>query len=87
MRPVPDRTGPIMYPMRTTCRRASELMLAAEDRALRWHERLALRLHWRICAACVRFRDQTVLMRQAIGRWKQYAEGDDGPPGRDHGGP
>lgn len=69
-----------MWPRRT-CRQVTELVLREEDATLPWHERVAVRLHMQICAACPRFLQQVRLMRQAMGRWRQYAdEGDDGAP-------
>src|SRR5919202_91741 len=39
-----------------TCKRAAALLSASMDRALTLRERLPLRLHLRVCAACPRFR-------------------------------
>ena len=64
-----------MWPRRT-CRQVTELVLRAEDRALPWHERVAVRLHMRICLACPRFLKQVQLMRAAMGQWRRYAEDD-----------
>jgi predicted anti-sigma-YlaC factor YlaD len=60
-----------------SCRDMTRLVLEGEDRRLGWGERLRVRLHLAICKACPRFVSQVALMRQAMGRWKQYAEGDD----------
>lgn len=66
-----------MWPRRT-CREVTRLVLMNEDRALPWHERVAVRMHMRICDACPRFVQQVGFMRQAMGRWRSYAEqGDD----------
>jgi hypothetical protein len=54
------------------CREATHLVLQAEDRPLAWRDRLRLRLHLAICAACPRFVRQVALMRQAIGHWRRY---------------
>ena len=59
-----------------TCREVARLVLEGEDRALSAGERLRVRLHMLICAACPRFARQVRLMRRAMGRWKGYAEGD-----------
>ena len=56
------------------CREATQLTLQAEDRTLPLTERLALRLHHRICSNCRRFYRQVELMRQASARWRQYSE-------------
>jgi len=68
-----------MWPRRT-CRQVTELVLRQEELALPWHERVAVRLHMQICVACPRFLKQVRFMREAMGRWKQYAERDELPP-------
>jgi hypothetical protein len=59
------------------CREVTELVLAAEDRRLGVIERLAVRLHLRICLACPNFKRQVELMRQALPRWRAYRESKD----------
>lgn len=56
------------------CREATELTLQAEDRRLPLTERLAVRLHHRVCGNCRRFARQVELMRQASKRWRHYSE-------------
>lgn len=56
--------------MRLDCRTATALVLAGEDRRLRWRERVGLRLHLMVCAGCRGFVQQVVLMRQALRRWR-----------------
>lgn len=63
-----------------TCREVTRLVLQGEDRPLRLGERLGVRLHMVICAACPRFRQQLQLMRAASTRWRAYAGDDDGTP-------
>ncbi|MFZ5548343.1 MAG: zf-HC2 domain-containing protein [Pseudomonadota bacterium] len=63
------------------CRQATQLVLQGEDRALRWPERLRLRLHLAVCEACPRFVGQVQLMRRAMGGWRAYRDGADEPPG------
>jgi hypothetical protein len=63
-----------VYPLRRTCKEASALLIAREDRALPWVERLALRLHLAICEACPRFERQLLTLRNAMGRWRHYTE-------------
>lgn len=58
-----------MRPM-LNCREATRLMLAGEDRRLRWRERVGVRLHLLVCKACARFERQARLMRRALDRWK-----------------
>jgi hypothetical protein len=53
------------------------LVLRNEDRALPWHERVAVRLHMSICVACPRFAQQVRFMREAMGHWRQYSERDE----------
>lgn len=66
--------------IRLTCREMARLVLQGEDRRLTVGERLATRLHLLVCRACPRFVDQVALMRQAVGRWKRYADEDDTAP-------
>lgn len=63
------------------CREATHLVLQGEDQPLTWADRLRLRMHLAICAACPRFVRQVTLMRQAIGGWRAYRnESDDHAP-------
>ncbi|QLQ00401.1 zf-HC2 domain-containing protein [Tibeticola sp.] len=71
----------IPIPFKRTCREVVALVVAREDRALPWRERLALRMHMAICAACPRFERQVVTLRRAMGAWRNYtAAGEDGTP-------
>ena len=63
-------------PFMRTCKEASALMLAREDQSLPMQERLALRLHLAICAACPRFERQLLTLRNAMKQWRNY-EGND----------
>ncbi|MGM9486437.1 zf-HC2 domain-containing protein [Ideonella sp. YS5] len=63
------------------CREATHLVLQGEDQPLSWADRLRLRMHLAICVACPRFVRQVALMRQAIGGWRAYKDGDEDPPG------
>ena len=51
-----------------TCKRAAALLSASMERALPLRERLLLRLHLRLCAACMRFKTQLLLLRRALRR-------------------
>lgn len=62
--------------LRRTCKEVTRLVLLAEERALPWHERLAVRLHMLACQACPRFAAQVALMRRAGDRWRRYSESD-----------
>ena len=57
-----------------TCKEVSALVIAREDRVLPWPERLALRLHMRICATCPLFERQVLTLRNAMKQWRHYAE-------------
>jgi hypothetical protein len=59
-----------------TCREATRLVLAGEDRDLLLLERLRLRVHMLICKACPNFQRQVDFMRGAMGQWRRYSEGD-----------
>jgi hypothetical protein len=61
------------------CRDATRLVLQAEDRPLRWPDRLRLRAHLAVCAACPRFVRQVALMRSTMGSWRAYRDSE-GPP-------
>jgi hypothetical protein len=62
-----------------TCREATRLVLAGEDRELLMLERLRLRVHMLICKACPNFQRQVDFMRSAMGQWRRYSEeGDEG---------
>lgn len=65
-----------------SCKDVTHLLLEGEDRRLTIGERLRLRYHMLICQACPKFVRQVRFMRGAMGRWKGYSGGDDGPAGR-----
>lgn len=65
-------------PFQRTCREVTELVIAREDRSLPLRERMAVRMHMAVCAACPRFERQVFTMRYALRTWRQYAEQDDG---------
>jgi predicted anti-sigma-YlaC factor YlaD len=58
------------------CRDVTRLVLAGEDRRLGWFERTLVRSHLRVCSACPVFSRQVALMREAMARWRAYAEED-----------
>jgi hypothetical protein len=60
--------------LKLSCREVTRIVLEAQDRKLSVTERMALQMHWSICAACRQFRDQADLMRQAIPRWRNYSD-------------
>jgi hypothetical protein len=63
--------------VRRNCREVTRLVLESEERPLSVLEQVSLRLHWRVCAACSRFREQAKTMRMALGRWRSYRDGSD----------
>lgn len=52
-----------------SCKRATELMSQEQDRALTVSERIGLRLHVWICAACNQYRRQMSVLRAACRRF------------------
>lgn len=64
-----------MMPFQRTCKDVTALLIAREDRPLGWRDRLALRLHMAICAACPTFERQVITMRNAMRQWRN----DDAP--------
>ncbi len=65
-----------MIPLRRTCKEVAALVIAREDRHLHLGDRLALRLHMGICAACPKFERQVLQMRNALRQWRNYADAD-----------
>ena len=61
-----------MKPFQRTCKEAAALLIAREDRTLPWRDRLALRMHMAICAACPTFERQVLSMRNAMRQWRNY---------------
>jgi hypothetical protein len=60
--------------LRRTCKQAAQLLIAREDRALGWGDRVALRLHLLACEACPAFERQVLTMRKAVRQWRNYSE-------------
>ena len=52
--------------MTLSCKDVASLSSQAMDRPLPWFVRLKLRLHYWICAACARYRDQLSLIRRTL---------------------
>jgi hypothetical protein len=63
-----------MMLMRRTCKEATALLLAREDRELPMVERLALRMHLAACRACPLVARQLLTMRNALAQWRNYTE-------------
>jgi hypothetical protein len=66
--------------IRRTCKEAAALMIAREDRVLPLAERLALRVHLAVCAACPAFQRQILTMRNAMQQWRNYETADQAGP-------
>ncbi len=62
--------------IRRTCQEVTHLVLESQDRALRPLEQVSLRLHWLACGGCRQFRQQQLLMQQALQRWRGYRNED-----------
>lgn len=60
--------------LRRTCKEATALMLAREDRELPLADRLALRMHLAACRACPVVARQLMTMRNAMKSWRAYTE-------------
>ena len=65
-----------MMPLMRTCKEITALVIAREDQALPWRERLALRLHMSLCAACPKFERQVLTLHCAMQQWRSYQEND-----------
>jgi len=65
------------YPFRRTCREVAALILAREDRALDFPERLSIRIHFLVCKACPNFAQEVQVMRSALNNWRKHSERDD----------
>lgn len=59
--------------LKVTCREITRIVIEGEERRLSLAERLTVRYHMLICAACPRFERQLALMRRASARWRQYS--------------
>ena len=57
-----------------SCREATRLMSASQERRLGLIERVRLQLHWRICAACRNFNGQLGVLRDAMRRYAKRSD-------------
>lgn len=62
-----------------TCRDVTRLVLEGQERTLSLGERIGVRMHMWICAACPVFERQVHFMRSACARWRTYSEPDEPP--------
>ena len=58
--------------LRLTCKQATALLVAREDRELPALDRLALRMHVAACQACPAVERQLLTMRNALRQWRNY---------------
>jgi Putative zinc-finger len=57
--------------LRLKCKEATALMLAREDRHLPLWQQLALRAHIAACRACPVVERQLLILRRALGAWRE----------------
>jgi hypothetical protein len=60
-------------PFRVTCKQATALLLAQEDRSIAMSEKVALRLHIYACKVCPNFEQQLLIMRNSLKLWRNYS--------------
>lgn len=66
---------PPRIPLRLTCKQASALLIAREDRSLPLPDRVALKLHLMACEACPKFAAQIAVLRTAMRKWRHPTPG------------
>ena len=66
-----------MMPLRRSCREVAAILVAREDRRLRFADRIALRLHLAACEACPKFERQILMMRSHMKQWRNYVANED----------
>ena len=79
MTKIPDPSQPPRRPMTLkralghiiSCKDASRLVSQREEAPLTAWQRLVLRLHLSVCAACSRFERQIAFLRTAMQRYRQ----------------
>jgi hypothetical protein len=59
-------------PFRITCKQATALLIAQEDRRIAMDDRVALRLHVYACKTCPNFEQQLMIMRKSLKLWRNY---------------
>jgi hypothetical protein len=60
-------------PFRVTCKQATVLLLAQEDRSIAMSDKVALRLHLYACKTCPNFEQQLLIMRKSLKLWRNYS--------------
>lgn len=63
-----------MIPLNRTCKEATAILVAREDREVPFKEGLALRLHLLLCGNCQIFERQMLTMRNAFKQWRGYQD-------------
>ncbi|MCF8168747.1 MAG: zf-HC2 domain-containing protein [Rhodoferax sp.] len=63
-------------PLHRTCKQVTALVIAREDRALPLPDRIALRIHMKLCDTCPVFERQILTMRNAMRQWRAYQASD-----------
>ena len=59
-------------PFRVTCKQATALLIAQEDRQIDMSDKVALRLHIYACKTCPNFEQQLLIMRKSMKLWRNY---------------
>lgn len=59
-----------------SCKEATRLITERLDRELTFAERIGLRFHLAICAACPKVARQIDIMRAALARWRTHINED-----------
>jgi hypothetical protein len=59
-------------PFRVTCKQATALLIAQEDRQIDMSDKVALRLHVYACKTCPNFEQQLLIMRKSMKLWRNY---------------
>ena len=60
--------------LRRTCKEATALMVAREDRQLPMADRIALWMHLLACQACPRVERQMLTLRNSMRQWRNYVD-------------
>jgi hypothetical protein len=60
-------------PFRVTCKQATALLIAQEDRKIDMSDRVAMRLHVYACKTCPNFEQQLLIMRKSMKLWRNYS--------------
>ena len=64
-------------PFRITCKQATALLIAQEDRKIDMSDKVALRLHVYACKTCPNFEQQLMIMRKSLKLRRNYGSDPD----------